>query len=153
MHVTMCTSIPLAPQITRDLMAAAGRSAASWVALAARANISSAAGMSSPVTWWWGAVGRLDQPTLVRECGTVGASRAARPGGMHVTPAAPRSACQWPERGAHQRATWERELWPAAVLHKLGNLVPADTGPGLPPGRNHDDGRHSSSPYLTASAT
>jgi len=58
----MCTSSPPPRRITRDLMLAAGRSAASqvrgvapstsWVALCAWAKASSAAGMSWSATWW-----------------------------------------------------------------------------------------------------
>jgi hypothetical protein len=62
-QVTMCTSSPPPRRITRDLMLAAGRSAASqvqgvvapstsWVALCAWAKASSAAGMSWSARWW-----------------------------------------------------------------------------------------------------
>jgi len=61
-QVMMCTSSPPPRRITRDLMLAAGRSAASqvrgvapstsWVALCAWAKASSAAGMSWSASWW-----------------------------------------------------------------------------------------------------
>jgi hypothetical protein len=61
-QVMMCTSIPAAPRRTRDRIAVLGSSAGrqqrrvapstSWVAFSARAKVSSAAGMSSSLSWW-----------------------------------------------------------------------------------------------------
>jgi len=92
-QVTMCTSSPPPRRMTRDLMLAAGHSAASlvrgvapgtsWVAPCAWAKASSAAGMSWPASWWQ--VPRADsgRPAPGGEHGPAGAGRAAGPGGVH----------------------------------------------------------------------